>query len=86
MTVEFRRTKTRLDILWGEKDSEWRELKECLQMVLILSHGNVQVERGFSINKECLIENLREESLIWIGTVHDAITARWGLQSLTVIK
>lgn len=91
VTAEFKRTKTRLDIFWlervqNEEISEYKELKEFLQMVLILSHGNAHVERSFSINKECLIENLKEESLIGLRTVHDAVTAEGGLQGLSVTK
>ena len=37
-------------------------LYEVIQMVLILSHGNAQVESGFSINGDILSENLQEES------------------------
>ena len=33
-------------------------------MILCLFHGNADVERGFSVNKYCLSENLSEESLI----------------------
>lgn len=55
-------------------------------MVLILSHGNGRVEKGFSINKEYLIENVKEESLIGLQTVHDAVTAWGGFQGLTIIK
>ena len=31
---------------------------------LILSHGNAIVERGFSVNAECLVENQLDKSLI----------------------
>lgn len=58
VTAEFKRTKTRLDIFWlervqNEEISDYKELKEFLQMVLILSHRNAHVERSFSINKAC---------------------------------
>lgn len=33
-------------------------------MVFILFHGQVAVERGFSVNKEILVENMQKRSLI----------------------
>ena len=32
-------------------------------MIFTLSHGQASVERGFSVNKELLVENLMEESI-----------------------
>ncbi len=40
---------------------------------MILSHGNASVEGGFSINKEVLVENLKEKSVVALRTVYDAI-------------
>ena len=34
------------------------------KQLLILFHGNAAVERCFSVNKECLVENMAEDSLI----------------------
>lgn len=50
-------------------------------MVLVLSHGNAQEEMRFLIYK-CSIANLKEESLIVLRIVHDAVTAEGGLQGL----
>lgn len=47
----------------GQLDSS-PALKKVIQMVLLLSHGNADVERGFSTNKEATVENLLEESLV----------------------
>ena len=35
-----------------------------VNLIFILFHGNANVERGFSINKHCLSDNLQEESLV----------------------
>lgn len=32
-------------------------IKTILNVVLILSHGNAEVERGFSVNKEVTVEH-----------------------------
>lgn len=35
-----------------------------MKMLLVLSHGQASVEGGFSINKELIVENQREASLV----------------------
>ena len=44
------------------KPSSFGSLTKIVK-TLILSHGQAQVERGFSINNELLVENLNNESL-----------------------
>ena len=39
-------------------------LKKVLKIVLILSHGQAEVERGFSLNKEVTVENLLR-GILW---------------------
>lgn len=34
------------------------------KLALVLSHGQASVERGFSINKELIVENPKELSLV----------------------
>ena len=40
------------------------KLKKVLKIVLTLSHGQAEVERGFSLNKEVTVENLSEGNLV----------------------
>lgn len=56
----------RLDEYFNENVdfSEMSHLKKVLNIILVLSHGNSEVERGFSVNKEVTVENLMEESLV----------------------
>lgn len=80
----------RLDHFWfrtifgGSKVPE--ELSSFLKMIFILSHGNASLERGFSINKECFVENLAEESLVAQRQIYDAIIANGGLDSVSITK
>lgn len=53
---------------------------------MILSHGQADVERGFSINKECLITNLKEESLIGQRHVYSAIQKEGGVKNIIINK
>lgn len=64
------------DILCGEE--EFKDLWIAVKIILILSHGNAFVESGFSINKEMLVENLHEESLIGLRRVWDGVSNAGG--------
>ena len=68
----------RLDtFLVEEIDSSYNEaMMKFLRIVFCLSHGQADVERGFSANKELLVENLNEESLIAQRLVKDHIRRR----------
>lgn len=44
-----------------------------MKCLLILSHGQAAVERGYSVNKDMLVENLKERSLIALRLVQDAM-------------
>ena len=73
---EFDMYKSRLDDFMVSILSDKEDLAvlyEVIQMVLILSHGNAQVESGFSINGDILSENLQEESVVAQRQVYDGI-------------
>ena len=44
-------------------------------IVLTLSHGEATVERGFSVNKEVLVSNRQETSLVAMRLVHSSMQA-----------
>ena len=44
--------------------TEYESLWSICILVFTLSHGQISIERGFSINKEILVENLETKSLI----------------------
>ena len=51
--------------------SAYSSFSESLKIILTLSHGQAAVERGFSINKSILVDNLKTESLSSQRIVHD---------------
>nr|CAD7603023.1 unnamed protein product [Timema genevievae] len=53
---------------------------------LLTTLSNTAVERSFSVNKECLVENLHEDSLIAQYVTYDAVTAAGGLVNVTACK
>ena len=55
-------------------------------MVLILSHGQASVERGFSINSQVMVENLKKWTFIVQRTIHDHLLHIAGLDALVVDK
>lgn len=58
-------------ITYFSNREEYKDLFEMVKMMLILSHGQSAVERGFSINKDMLTPNLAKESLVSYRTVYD---------------
>lgn len=44
------------------------------------------VERGFSINSECLVTNLEEDSLIAQRSVISAVTSYGGIENVPITK
>ncbi|GBN16715.1 hypothetical protein AVEN_49358-1 [Araneus ventricosus] len=44
-----------------------------MEIVMMFFHGNSNVEPGFSVNKECVVENMKEETLIAQRLVYDAV-------------
>lgn len=80
----------RIDNFWYSiLSSEQNSLDDAIyviKIVMILSHGNSNVERGFSINKDCLWDNMKEESLIDRRIVYDSILAKGGLNNFQVSK
>jgi len=69
--------RVRLDAFYHtllSKNENYVELFRLIKTMLILSHGNAAVESGFSVNKDMLIENLEENSLLALRRVYDAVT------------
>lgn len=79
----------RLDVFYYDiigQDAEFVELFSVVKLVLILSHGNASVESGFSVNKDMLVENLHEESLVAQRTVYQAVQCAGGITSVVIDK
>ncbi|XP_014675867.1 PREDICTED: uncharacterized protein LOC106815856 [Priapulus caudatus] len=44
--------------------TEYSKLWQAMKIVLLLSHGQASVERGFSVNKQVAADNLQEETFV----------------------
>lgn len=57
-----------------------------VKMLLVLSHGQASVERGFSINKELIVENQKEASLVAQRLIVGHIRAVGGVTNVQLTK
>ena len=53
----------------------YETLTSVIQLILVLSHGQAAVERGFSLNDKLLVENMKPESLIAHCCIKDFMLA-----------
>ena len=65
---------------------EFSELWAVVQILLLLSHGQATVERGFSVNKNVTTENLSKESLIAQRLIIDNIRRVGGPHKIVITK
>ncbi|GBN53932.1 hypothetical protein AVEN_155137-1 [Araneus ventricosus] len=65
-----------------KKEDLWQVVKLCF----IFSHGNASVERGFSVNKTMLVENLKKRSLINRRRAYDGIKSLGGVENVSITK
>lgn len=76
---KFSRKSDRVDSFWLNEMHQKETIKEVSKKCLVLSHGNASLERGFSVNKEILVENMSEEYMVSRRIIHDAVSAAGGL-------
>ncbi|KAJ4946065.1 hypothetical protein JOQ06_023740 [Pogonophryne albipinna] len=60
--------------------------EHVVKMLLVLSHGQASVERGFSINKELIVENQKEASLVAQRLIVGHIRAVGGVTNVQLTK
>ncbi|KAJ8896618.1 hypothetical protein PR048_001962 [Dryococelus australis] len=85
---QFKRS-DRLDHVWMSvlRNSDFSKvLIAVIQKVLIISHGNAFVERGFSMNKEIIVDNQLTRSLIAQRQVYNGVQALGGLKNVEITK
>ena len=62
-TFDWEKQDARIDVVLFNHTKKYPELWEILRTLLLLSHGQDSVERGFSANKEILQPNMQAASL-----------------------
>ena len=78
----------RLDTLFFEcmANESYKSLFSVVKLILILSHGQATVERGFSVNKEVEVENLKEHTLVAERIVCDHVNSVGGVLKVELSK
>ncbi|XP_048577470.1 uncharacterized protein LOC116618576 [Nematostella vectensis] len=87
--LKFNFVKDRLDTFLAQhiaSQSSLAKLWKLVKVLLVLSHGQATVERGFSVNRQVMVENLQERSFTAQRVIHDHITHIGGLKKLEVTK
>ena len=75
----------RLDHFWRElltTSNSSDDLLNFIKKVLIFSHGNASVERGFSVNKETIVDNFLNKTLVGQRLVYDSIKCAGGFSNI----
>lgn len=63
-----------------------KDLWTLVQKVLLLSHGQASVERGFSINKYIVVTNMRERTVVAQRVIVDHLHHVGGVGNVTMTK
>jgi hypothetical protein len=82
--TNFDRKTTKVDQFLFEKCQDYPELWRVIKGLLLLSHGQAAIERGFSVNKRVIRENQTQECLISLRIVKDHLAHVGGLSKLNV--
>lgn len=62
------------------------DLKKFFKIILVFFHGQADVERSFSFNKQFLVENLQEDSLIAQRSVHNFLEKLEKIKDVVITK
>lgn len=68
------------------KEHAFKDLWEIVQKVLLLSHGQASVERGFSVNKNITVTNMKERTLIAQRVIVDHLHHVGGVTNVGMTK
>jgi hypothetical protein len=86
--LAFDKYNDRMDVflsnyLCGHSAANYYKLYEVVKLIACLFTGQSQVERGFSVNKEILSDNMKEKSIVAQRQVYDAIQTIGGIKNVT---
>lgn len=79
--AEFDPSNARVDVFFRDhsmQEDRFAKLWQTVKLLLTLYHGQADVERGYSVNKALLRDNMAEKTVVSLRTVHDAVTSRFG--------
>lgn len=85
----FERSVSRLDEFFRDLlgfNASYKELWKAVRLLLVLSHGQATVERGFSINRQISVENLKGLSYVSQRIICDAVERAGGILNTPISK
>lgn len=83
----FQPMQTRLDVfLHGHLCKSYPELWTFCRKLLLLSHGQATVERGFSVNKEVETDNMQEDAVVAQRIICDYVSVCGGVLKVPLTK
>ncbi|XP_035985123.1 uncharacterized protein LOC118558689 [Fundulus heteroclitus] len=83
----FQPMRTRLDVfLHGHLHQSYPELWTFCRKLLLLSHGQATVERGFSVNKEVEADNMKEDTVVAQRMICDYVSVCGGVLKVPLTK
>lgn len=85
---EFNKNKQSVDEFFRDvmSSTQFVKLYELVKVLLLLSHGQAAVERGFSVNKEVEVENLKHQSLIAQRIICDYDSSVGGIHNVPITE
>ena len=87
--AEFNPAADRVDTLLHEQmsqDNSYKNIWELCRKLLLLSHGQGSVERGFSVNRQIEIENMKEGTFVAKRHICDHLKAVGGIDKVIINK
>ncbi|KAL1476946.1 hypothetical protein MTO96_036125 [Rhipicephalus appendiculatus] len=75
-----------LELLKTDSCSSYMHLWKVVRLLLVLSHGQASVERGFSVNRQVSVENLKEISQVSQRIICDAVSKAGGVMNIAITK
>lgn len=85
----FSMESNRVDTFYFDRlanEADLKELWKVVKLLLTLSHGQATVERGFSSNKEVMVENLAQHSLVAQQVICDHMRSVGGVLNVAFSK
>jgi hypothetical protein len=84
---DFNIKNDRLDLFFSQNmKGPFPQLFALTVNFLIMSHGQASVERGFSVNKELMSDNMKMDTLVGLRRVHDFVMFHGGILNVSLNK
>ncbi|XP_026060063.1 uncharacterized protein LOC113044351 isoform X2 [Carassius auratus] len=84
--ANFQPSVSRVDTFLSQNLSSYTDLWNFCKKLLLLSHGQAEVERGFSINKEVETCNMSEETVVIQRLICDQVKVCGGVTKVPLTK